>query len=169
GTVSWRRGKATGFGSIAPTGAWYRRKTSGSRPSVSGPRRPTSGPRRRRPSSFVCAPSSQSGARAEPAPGRAVVLLGPRQVGKTVLLLQLADDLLEAVSAPELFRDRGAVSDRITPPRECDFALFRLHPIPSLLRRELAGSRAKPRSGRRSRDAVHAELVLDERAGPQLD
>jgi hypothetical protein len=32
---------------------------------------------------------------------RAVVLLGPRQVGKTVLLLQLADDLLEAGLPPQ--------------------------------------------------------------------
>src|SRR6185436_2034709 len=72
--------------------------------------------------------------------------------------------IADLVSAPELFRDRGAVSDRITPLRECDFALFRLHPIPSLLRRELSWSRAKPRSGRRRRPLTppaRAETIRD--------
>lgn len=45
---------------------------------------------------------------------RATVLLGPRQVGKTVLLLQLADDLLEAGWPPANLTYFDFSDDRIT-------------------------------------------------------
>ena len=45
---------------------------------------------------------------------RAVVLLGPRQVGKTVLLLQLADDLLEKGLPPQNLTYFDFSDDRIT-------------------------------------------------------
>lgn len=45
---------------------------------------------------------------------RAVVLLGPRQVGKTVLLLQLADDLLEAGWPPQSLTYFDFSDDRLT-------------------------------------------------------
>src|SRR4051795_92557 len=45
---------------------------------------------------------------------RASVLLGPRQVGKTVLLLQLADDLLEAGWPPRSLTYFDFSDDRLT-------------------------------------------------------
>ena len=45
---------------------------------------------------------------------RAVVLLGPRQVGKTILLLQLADDLLEMGLPPQNLTYFDFSDDRIT-------------------------------------------------------
>src|SRR5438132_556788 len=45
---------------------------------------------------------------------RAFVLLGPRQVGKTVLLLQLADDLLEAGWPPRSLTYFDFSDDRLT-------------------------------------------------------
>jgi predicted AAA+ superfamily ATPase len=45
---------------------------------------------------------------------RAVVLLGPRQVGKTVLLLQLADDLLDAGWPPQSLTYFDFSDDRLT-------------------------------------------------------
>ncbi|HEY7214978.1 MAG TPA: ATP-binding protein, partial [Thermoanaerobaculia bacterium] len=45
---------------------------------------------------------------------RAIVLLGPRQVGKTVLLLQLADDLLTAGLPPQNLTYFDFSDDRIT-------------------------------------------------------
>lgn len=45
---------------------------------------------------------------------RAVLLLGPRQVGKTVLLLQLADDLLEAGWPPQSLTYFDFSDDRLT-------------------------------------------------------
>lgn len=45
---------------------------------------------------------------------RAVILLGPRQVGKTVLLLQLADDLLNAGWPPQSLTYFDFSDDRLT-------------------------------------------------------
>src|SRR5947199_8528066 len=45
---------------------------------------------------------------------RALVLLGPRQVGKTVLLRQLADDLLDAELSPANLTYFDFSDDRLT-------------------------------------------------------
>jgi uncharacterized protein len=47
---------------------------------------------------------------------RAMVLLGPRQVGKTVLLLQVVDDLLEAGWPPQNLTYFDFSDDRLTEP-----------------------------------------------------